>query len=149
MKESQRRANLRKLIITAGSCVALLLITMLVHAILPTLVIRVADIMTVSFIIFVAVMVAKTIPVIKEMWRNYCDETDKETMKALLGVTMAREYDIDINDKQYLKHGDPLRLLINDVNWNKKFKQYKYQFGVPPKSDKQGVDTYALLHQLT
>jgi hypothetical protein len=123
---------------------------MVVRHTLPTLTIRVTDIVTVVFIISVVVMVIKTIPTVKEIWRNYCDETDKDTMRALLGVTMACEYGIDINDKQYLKHGDPLRILLNDVNWNKKFKQYKYQFGVAPKSDRLGeIDAYALMHQLT
>lgn len=149
MKEQQKRANQRRIITTAISCIVLFFITKLVHVLLPKLVIRVADIMTVAFIIFVIAMVVKTIPVIKEMWRNYCDETDKETMRALLGVTMALEYGIDINDEQHLKHGSPLKLLLNDVNWPKKFKQYKYQFGVPPRSDKEGVDTYALLHQIS
>jgi cation transport ATPase len=149
MKENQRKANIRKIISSILVCLALLGITLLVSYKLPTLVIRVADIVKVSFIISIVVMVIKTIPTIKEMWKDYCDETDRETMKALLGVTMACEYGIDIHDQRYLKHGDPLKILLNDVNWNKKFKQYKYQFGVAPKSDQAGVDTYALMHQLT
>jgi hypothetical protein len=150
MKEQQRKTNVRRIIKALVFCLLLLSITIVVNSMLSTLVIRVADIMTTSFIISVVVTIVKITPTIKEMWKNYCDETDKDAMKALLGVTMACEYGIDIHDERYLKHGDPLRILLNDVNWNKKFKQYKYQFGIAPKSDQAGaVDTYALMHQLT
>lgn len=136
----------KKLIKSCMLCILLALIAIMVNIVLPSLTIRVADLVTFAAIVFVIVIVIRMIPVIKQMWQDYCDRTDKATMRAMLGVKMAMDYGIDINAP--IERGNPLKLLINDVNWPKKFNQYKYQFGVMPKGeDESEVDIYALMHQ--
>jgi hypothetical protein len=91
-------------------------------------------------------LVVKGVQLLRAKWNAYSLEQSKDIMRLMFIFHMLTEYGIDCRDLTKIERGDPIRILYNDVNWQRSIEKYKYSWGVPRSEQKSGIDIYDVLH---